>query len=132
MAAMAGCGLPGFANFPGELLTLFGAWKNFAAVRRGGRSGGALVRRRNLYAARRAATFCTDPVGRKFCLPWWMQPSGAKFLLQLLLVEFDFVRRDAALAHAKRFEPARRARSFSMAQTAKSPVTDPQKRAEAK
>jgi len=27
MAAMAGCGLPGFANFPGELLTLFGAWK---------------------------------------------------------------------------------------------------------
>jgi NADH-quinone oxidoreductase subunit M len=27
MAALAGCGLPGFANFPGELLTLFGAWK---------------------------------------------------------------------------------------------------------
>ena len=27
MAAMAGCGLPGFANFPGELLVLFGAWK---------------------------------------------------------------------------------------------------------
>lgn len=26
MAALAGCGLPGFANFPGELLTLFGAW----------------------------------------------------------------------------------------------------------
>ncbi|HMJ89373.1 MAG TPA: NADH-quinone oxidoreductase subunit M, partial [Candidatus Acidoferrum sp.] len=27
IAAMAGCGLPGFANFAGELLTLFGAWK---------------------------------------------------------------------------------------------------------
>jgi NADH-quinone oxidoreductase subunit M len=27
IAALAGCGLPGFANFPGELLTLFGAWK---------------------------------------------------------------------------------------------------------
>jgi len=27
MAAMAGCGLPGFANFPGEILTMFGAWK---------------------------------------------------------------------------------------------------------
>lgn len=26
MAMMAGCGLPGFANFPGELLTMFGAW----------------------------------------------------------------------------------------------------------
>lgn len=27
MAAFAGCGLPGFANFPGELMVLFGAWK---------------------------------------------------------------------------------------------------------
>ena len=27
MAAFAGCGLPGFANFPGELLVLFGAWQ---------------------------------------------------------------------------------------------------------
>lgn len=26
MAMMAGCGLPGFANFAGELLVLFGAW----------------------------------------------------------------------------------------------------------
>jgi NADH-quinone oxidoreductase subunit M len=28
MAALAGCGLPGFANFAGEVLTLFGAWKS--------------------------------------------------------------------------------------------------------
>lgn len=28
MAALAGCGLPGFANFPGELLVMFGAWKS--------------------------------------------------------------------------------------------------------
>jgi NADH-quinone oxidoreductase subunit M len=27
MAAFAGCGLPGFANFAGEILVLFGAWK---------------------------------------------------------------------------------------------------------
>ena len=26
MAMLAGCGLPGFANFPGELLVLFGTW----------------------------------------------------------------------------------------------------------
>jgi NADH-quinone oxidoreductase subunit M len=35
MAAFAGCGLPGFANFPGELLVLFGAWRGlqpFVAV----------------------------------------------------------------------------------------------------
>src|ERR1051325_3955082 len=30
MAALAGCGLPGFANFPGELLTMFGAWKTLS------------------------------------------------------------------------------------------------------
>ncbi len=28
-AMMAGCGLPGFANFVGEAMTLFAAWKNF-------------------------------------------------------------------------------------------------------
>ena len=32
MAAMAGCGLPGFANFPGEALVLFGSWKAFPIV----------------------------------------------------------------------------------------------------
>lgn len=32
MAAFAGCGLPGFANFAGEVTVLFGAWKVFPAV----------------------------------------------------------------------------------------------------
>jgi NADH-quinone oxidoreductase subunit M len=32
MAAMAGCGLPGFANFVGEVTIFFGAWKAFPAV----------------------------------------------------------------------------------------------------
>jgi NADH-quinone oxidoreductase subunit M len=32
MAALAGCGLPGFANFPGELMVLFGAWKGMPAT----------------------------------------------------------------------------------------------------
>ena len=31
MAMFAGCGLPGFANFPGELLVMFGAWKGLKA-----------------------------------------------------------------------------------------------------
>ena len=30
MAMLAGCGLPGFANFIGEALVLFGAWKSFS------------------------------------------------------------------------------------------------------
>jgi NADH-quinone oxidoreductase subunit M len=32
MAAMAGCGLPGFANFAGEALTLFGAYNRFPVI----------------------------------------------------------------------------------------------------
>ena len=32
MAALAGCGLPGFANFAGEITVLFGAWRAFPAV----------------------------------------------------------------------------------------------------
>ena len=32
MAAFAGCGLPGFANFAGEITVFFGAWKVFPTV----------------------------------------------------------------------------------------------------
>jgi NADH-quinone oxidoreductase subunit M len=32
MAMLAGCGLPGFANFPGEAMVLFGSWSQFAMV----------------------------------------------------------------------------------------------------
>jgi NADH-quinone oxidoreductase subunit M len=32
MAMLAGCGLPGFANFVGEVTVFFGAWKVFKAV----------------------------------------------------------------------------------------------------
>lgn len=32
MAAFAGCGLPGFANFAGEITVFFGAWKVFPSV----------------------------------------------------------------------------------------------------
>jgi NADH-quinone oxidoreductase subunit M len=32
MAALAGCGLPGFGNFAGEVMVLFGAWRSFELV----------------------------------------------------------------------------------------------------
>lgn len=32
MAAFAGCGLPGFANFAGEITVFFGAWQSYRAV----------------------------------------------------------------------------------------------------
>ena len=50
MAAFAGCGLPGFANFAGEITVFFGAWKAFPA-RDHSRLLGGLDHRRGLYAA---------------------------------------------------------------------------------
>jgi NADH-quinone oxidoreductase subunit M len=32
MAMLAGCGVPGFAGFPGEMLVLFGSWNRFELV----------------------------------------------------------------------------------------------------
>src|SRR6266481_3931349 len=32
MAMLAGCGLPGFANFAGELMVLFGAWRSWLSL----------------------------------------------------------------------------------------------------
>ena len=32
MAMLAGCGLPGWANFVGEILVFFGAWKSYPAI----------------------------------------------------------------------------------------------------
>lgn len=32
MAMLAGCGLPGFANFPGEAMVLFGSWSKFSPI----------------------------------------------------------------------------------------------------
>jgi NADH-quinone oxidoreductase subunit M len=32
MAMMAGCGLPGFANFVGEVMVFFAAWERFPVV----------------------------------------------------------------------------------------------------
>jgi NADH-quinone oxidoreductase subunit M len=32
MAAFAGCGLPGFANFTGEVSVFFGAWKPYPII----------------------------------------------------------------------------------------------------
>ncbi len=43
MAAMAGCGLPGFANFVGEVTVFFGAWKVFPLVTTFALWGGLIV-----------------------------------------------------------------------------------------
>ncbi len=51
MAMFAGCGLPGFANFAGEITVFFGAWSKFNLVTRAGAVGRA-GDWRGLHAAR--------------------------------------------------------------------------------
>ena len=53
MAAFAGCGLPGFANFAGEITVFFGAWTELPA-RDGSGLLGRADHRRGLHAARGA------------------------------------------------------------------------------
>ena len=43
MALLAGCGLPGFANFPGELTVMFGAWKTLPVFVIAAAWGGLLI-----------------------------------------------------------------------------------------
>jgi NADH-quinone oxidoreductase subunit M len=41
MAMLAGCGLPGFGNFPGEMMVLFGSWDPFSSGGDNGIAGNA-------------------------------------------------------------------------------------------
>lgn len=64
MAAMAGCGLPGFANFAGEALVFFGAWKAFP-VETGFALWGALVIGA-IYMLRAVRTILHGPADQKW------------------------------------------------------------------
>ncbi|HTV42678.1 MAG TPA: NADH-quinone oxidoreductase subunit M [Candidatus Sulfotelmatobacter sp.] len=65
MAAMAGCGLPGFANFVGEVTVFFGAWKAFPAVITVLAVWGALVIG-GIYMTRAVRTVLHGPAPDKF------------------------------------------------------------------
>ena len=62
MAAFAGCGLPGFANFAGEVTVFFGAWKAFRARDDPGLLGRP-DHRRGLHAARGAGDVARAAAG---------------------------------------------------------------------
>jgi len=64
MAAMAGCGLPGFANFVGEVTVFFGAWKVFPLVT-GLALWGALIIGA-IYMTRAVRNILHGPVPEKF------------------------------------------------------------------
>ena len=64
MAAMAGCGLPGFANFVGEVTVFFGAWKVFPMVTVLAIWGGLVIG--GIYMTRAIRTVLHGPVPQKF------------------------------------------------------------------
>src|SRR5580658_9235905 len=64
MAAMAGCGLPGFANFIGEVTVFFGAWKVFPTVTVLAVWGALVIGA--IYMMRAARDILQGPVPQKF------------------------------------------------------------------
>ncbi|HXC35763.1 MAG TPA: NADH-quinone oxidoreductase subunit M [Candidatus Acidoferrales bacterium] len=64
MAAMAGCGLPGFANFVGEVTVFFGAWNRFPTVTVLAVWGGLVIG--GIYMTRAVRTMLHGPVPEKF------------------------------------------------------------------
>jgi len=126
MAAMAGCGLPGFANFPGELLTLFGAWKTlspFVVVA----VWGALVVGA-IYMLRAVRNILHGPVAENLPVVidanLWRKVPFAILIASLLLFGF------APRLLTSKIEPAVK-EILSMAGSQPS-VVEPQKRANAK
>jgi NADH-quinone oxidoreductase subunit M len=64
MAALAGCGLPGFANFIGEVTVFFGAWKVFPVVTALAVWGGLVIGA--IYMMRMVRNVMHGPVPEKF------------------------------------------------------------------
>jgi NADH-quinone oxidoreductase subunit M len=87
MAAMAGCGLPGFANFVGEVTVFFGSWKVFPAVTVCAVWGGLVIG--GIYMTRAIRNILQGPVPDKFAsLPdagLWRKLPYALLLASLFL-----------------------------------------------
>jgi NADH-quinone oxidoreductase subunit M len=64
MAALAGCGLPGFANFAGEVTIFFGAWKVFPTVTVFAVWGGLMIG--GIYMMRAVRHVLHGPVPEKY------------------------------------------------------------------
>jgi NADH:ubiquinone oxidoreductase subunit 4 (subunit M) len=86
MAMFAGCGLPGFANFPGELLVMFGAWKALPGFVVAAAWGALLVGA--IYALRAVRHILHGPLPEQWIgVPdanWWRKLPFALLLASLL------------------------------------------------
>jgi NADH-quinone oxidoreductase subunit M len=91
MAAMAGCGLPGFANFVGEVTVFFGAWKIFPLVTALAVWGALIIGA--VYMTRAIRNILHGPVPEKFsnladASNVWRKLPYALLLASLLLFGF--------------------------------------------
>lgn len=88
MALMAGCGLPGFANFVGEAMTLFAAWEVFPIITSLAIWGGLVMGA--VYMLRAIRSILHGPVstlGEKLmdATTWWKKLPFALLILGLLV-----------------------------------------------
>jgi NADH-quinone oxidoreductase subunit M len=90
MAAMAGCGLPGFANFVGEVTVFFGSWKVFPLVTTLAVWGALIIGA--VYMTRAIRNILHGPVPEKFSTladaGLWRKLPYALLLASLLLFGF--------------------------------------------
>lgn len=89
MAAMAGCGLPGFANFVGESMTLFAAFGAFPLVTSIAVWGGLVIGA--IYMLRAVRTILHGPLPEEFArvsdaTGWWRKAPFALLCAVLLLL----------------------------------------------
>jgi NADH-quinone oxidoreductase subunit M len=91
MAAMAGCGLPGFANFVGEATVFFGAWKMFPAITIIALWGALVIG--GIYMTRAIRTILHGPLPEKWnsladASNFWRKLPYALLLASLLVFGF--------------------------------------------
>ncbi len=88
MAMMAGCGLPGFANFVGESMTLFAAWKVFPVVTSLAVWGGLVIGAVYMLRAIRSVLHGpVSPMGERMidAVSFWRKLPFALLLIGLLV-----------------------------------------------
>ena len=91
MAAFAGCGLPGFANFAGEVTVFFGAWTKFRAVTVLAVWGASIVGA--VYLLRAVRMMLQGPLPEKWsgvvdAQNWWRKTPFVLLLAALLVFGF--------------------------------------------
>ena len=134
MAAMAGCGLPGFANFVGEASVFFGAWTAFPTITILALWGGLVIG--GIYMTRAIRNILHGPLSEKWesltdATSLWRKLPYALLLASLIVLGFwprlltEKINPDAALVVAS-FQPPANVSASAQPQAAPRAVTGQQ------